>query len=402
MIRTPLFGKDSIPHHTSAFIALLGTLLFWLILLIAGIFIPAGKTKPKLKTVQIVLASPEKTFEKTDSDSNLKKETEAAMPAEQPLMQENQESVQMPAEPEILPPEPVMETQNVAVTPIEIPEPKPAPVAKKTEVQEKQTVKPKKTEPAPVKKTEPKIEQKPKAEPKKVEKKAEPVQPVEEPVLVKSTEELWAELQASKKNKEPVDFSKIFGDSESSADSSFEQTDVPRKVAAKNEIEGAAGKVASKSATTPVQSESTSSKTVENTNHSDSKTSDALSKIQNTNAASKIETASQGKSLDSIKTAGSGKIDIKFSDEKSRKLIEPATASITISPENAREITTSVTVTISFYIQPNGNVTNITFEPASSLPVPVRNEIKSQLVFWRFDAAEYEVQAKFEYTIVKR
>ena len=63
MIRTPLFGKDSIPHHTSAFIALLGTLLFWLILLIAGIFIPAGKTKPKLKTVQIVLASPEKTFE---------------------------------------------------------------------------------------------------------------------------------------------------------------------------------------------------------------------------------------------------------------------------------------------------------------------------------------------------
>ena len=79
MIRTPLFGKDSLPHHTSGVLGLIGTVILWLLLLLAGILIPAGKNKPKLKPVQIVLSPPEKTFQKTPQDSNLKKDSEGAL-----------------------------------------------------------------------------------------------------------------------------------------------------------------------------------------------------------------------------------------------------------------------------------------------------------------------------------
>ena len=54
---TPVFGRDSKPQNTSEFVALTGTVLFWLLLFLFLIFARPFAKKPEYKTVQIVLSS---------------------------------------------------------------------------------------------------------------------------------------------------------------------------------------------------------------------------------------------------------------------------------------------------------------------------------------------------------
>ena len=54
---TPVFGRDSNPQNTSEFVAIAGTVLFWLLVLLFFIFAKPFAKKPEFKTVQIVLSS---------------------------------------------------------------------------------------------------------------------------------------------------------------------------------------------------------------------------------------------------------------------------------------------------------------------------------------------------------
>ncbi len=54
---TPLFGQDSSPQNTSFILGLIGTGIFWFLLLICALLIKPVQKKPKYKEVQIVLSS---------------------------------------------------------------------------------------------------------------------------------------------------------------------------------------------------------------------------------------------------------------------------------------------------------------------------------------------------------
>ena len=58
MIRLPLFGKDSLPQHTSSFLSLIITFVIWMILLVVFAFIKFPEKEEKYKPIQIVFEQP--------------------------------------------------------------------------------------------------------------------------------------------------------------------------------------------------------------------------------------------------------------------------------------------------------------------------------------------------------
>ena len=54
---TPLFGPDSNPQNTSSKLGIIGTAIFWLLVLIFLAVAKPLESKPKYKEVQIVLSS---------------------------------------------------------------------------------------------------------------------------------------------------------------------------------------------------------------------------------------------------------------------------------------------------------------------------------------------------------
>lgn len=415
----PLFGRDSIPHRTSSFLGLIGTFIFWLIFSLCMIFIPVNSGKKNLKPVQIVLSSTpviekEKTFEDSQSSSPRVDENQAAnveVVAETPG-----EQIAEPL-PEFLP-EPVPVQEVVEAIAESVIEEKAAPIVPAV-VEPVSTPTPPKLEERPdpkpnvnpVSKTEPKKE---KVVEKKVEKRvenlqqksvepvkqAEPVKEVVEPVLYKSVEDLMAEqMSTSKKKTQDFDWDSMFGDSDSSAPTTT-SSDTPKKVESQSALTGVAGQTTE--STSNQRTESTSSQNRKTTGSSTSETASGLSKIKNATAY----TSSVGGSFGTVKaktiSSGTGNTSMEMSDGSIRALLVPSEPKINLSDEAAVLIDTDKTVNISFKVLAGGNITEISITPEAILPKLVRDEIRDQLMSWRFEAASSTATATFEYTIKKQ
>lgn len=361
---TPLFGPDSDAQHTSEFFAIAGTILFWLLFLIFSLVIKP-QPKKQYKEVQIVLSST-------------------------PVVQKSEESP-APAEAAAAPSAAASQTEEAPVTPVvETPAPAPSPKsnpAPKPVEKKVETPAPKKTE-TPKPKAQQQKTETPKTTPAPVQK-SEPV----EQVLYQDPMEAFAN-QTKQQPKKEFDWSKLDGDEVETEDAKDNQ----RIVESQSTIEGAAG-IAT---TTPNKNlTSTSSNDNSKTTTSSSATINKLQGIRNTfsgNAPSGIQSETNVKAT----TSGSGKVEMEMSNGRTRALLDPEKPVINIPPELYPLIDSSRTVTISFKVVDSGNVTDVQISPASSLHSSIRQEIIGQLLFWRFEPADYTATASFEYKIIKR
>lgn len=401
----PLFGKDSIPHKTSCFFGITGTLLFWIIFSLCMIFIPVNSGKKQLKPVQIVLSSTpviekEKVFENSQSSSPKIDENPLDDSAvisdilgEQPfeISEVKSEEIQ-PVVPEVV--ETVV--PEVIEVPVKIPEPVPEPKIEPKPVPKSEP----KPEPKKIEKPKPveKNENKPASKPVETVKESAPVQEFVEPQLVKSMEDLMAEqMNAPKKSTKNFDWDSMFGD-----DSDFEKVtdNQPQKVESQSSIAGTAG--AASDQKNVQRTESTSSKNKKSLENATTETTSNLSKIKDATTYS----ISSGGSLGTVKaktiSTGTGNVSVEMSDGSVRALLVPEKPVINLSAEAASLIDTDKTVSISLKVLNSGNISEISISPESILPKLVRDEIRKQLMEWRFEQSSTSAVATFEYTIKKQ
>lgn len=411
----PLFGPDSIPHKISSFFGLIGTFVLWLIFILCGIFIPVSSGKKNLKPVQIVLSSTpviEKKIEDSQSSSPVVDENQAAnvevvaeTPGEQVAMPEPQ-ILQEPIPVQEVIAESVIETKTAPIIP-EVVENTPAPVPPKIEEAPKPNVNPiqkpkEKIVEKPLPKKEPVVEkvvENKSAKPVESVKKTEPV-PEVEPVLYKSVDDLMAEqMNTTKKKTQDFDWDAMFGDSDSTV---TEKTvaSTPKKVDTQNTVAGTAGETSER--TTSQRTESTSSQNRNTTGSSSAETSGRLSKILNATEYS----SSNGGSFGTIKaktiSSGTGSTSMEMSDGSTRTLLVPSKPEINLSDDASSLIDSTKTVTITFEVLSGGNINGISIKPEAILPKLVRDEIRNQLMNWRFEASSNTATATFEFTIEKR
>ena len=396
MIRLPLFGKDSSPHRTSLIIAIIATIVLWVIMLVSCIFINPNNDKEEFEVVRIILDSTP-VEEEPAPQPEVQGEAQANTTSEvQPEVQEqNQQLVSEE------PPSPVIE--EPAPEPVQEPEPTPAPVVEAPKPVEK-TPEKKVTEPKPDPKPEPKKETKP-AE-TKTETKPEPVP--EKPVetvhydLVKSNEQLMEEQLAAKKNKPKPSWEDMFGDDSDSSDNTPTTTTTPQKIV--NTQSTTSGGAANVAETQTQRQTSQVQKNTGNQTTSDS-TSEALKNIGNTQAKQdtgnkpSVDTNTPG----NTPASGTG-IKIQMSDGSKRALREPKSPEIILSKSAQQTVENNTTVTVSFSVQNDGHVlrSSIKFTPASVLSSIIQNEIIDQVSKWVFDPANTSAIASFEYTIKKK
>ena len=365
---TPLFGQDSSPQNTSFILGLIGTGIFWFLLLICALLIKPVQKKPKYKEVQIVLSS---TPKKEKSAENLAPAASSSSVSEstpQTVAEKPAEPVQKPAEtPVQKPAEPVI--KKTVETPIK----KQAEASSKKQAQ------------APAKKPAQNVK--------------EPVK--EEPVYAKTFEQQWAEQMATKKSSssdyDPWDAMEDDFEENTNETSSNQNTIVNNTTPA---FEGTAAQTVAKD---EPETSSSSSSSTEKKQTASSGTIKALSSIKSQtyaggNAANGIEAETNVKTTNS----GSGKVEMVMSNGSSRALLEPSKPVINLSDAASMTIDGSRKVVIQFRVVESGNVprAEISITPASILSELVRNEIKDQVSKWRFEAADYSATAEFEYKIV--
>ena len=364
---TPVFGRDSNPQNTSEFVAIAGTVLFWLIVLLFFIFAKPFAKKPEFKTVQIVLSStPVAKTEKKESAAS-SAAAKKAESTEKKIEKQDLKTVKAEAAASKTKTEnkPKTETPKIADTPKKAPE-KPANKAPSKPAESKKAAAPAKT-PAP----------------------AAPVE------YARSVEDLMAE-QMSTTKKSASDFNwDAFSDSDDGASSSVSQ---PQKVAAASTTGGSAAKV-SQSTDTGVVSQTERDGSVSET--ASSNTTGKLSGVRNAKFIGNAGT-SHSSELTAGVSNGSGKNQFAMTDGSSRGLLEPADPRIDLSEQAASLIDSTINVTIFIEVQPSGNVTSVDFNPSSIVPPLVQSEIRAQLVGkWRFERADYSSMGKFQYTIKK-
>ena len=352
---TPLFGRDSNPQNTSEFVALAGTVLFWLLVFLFLIFARPFAKKPEYKTVQIVLSS-------TPVAKNDKRESAASSAAAQKA-QSTEKKTEANQIKQV--------TENAAASKPKV-EPKPTPKKSADKPAAKAQ-----TKPAETKQTSP-------------AKTPAPAAPVE---YAKSVEDLMAE-QMSTPKKTASDFNwDDFSDSSDDAPSAAQ----PARVEQASTTGGTSGKAAQKdSGATSVQSNNEG--------------------VVDTVGA---ETSNALKGIASVKPGSAGQFSTNVADtdgkgaavtssegfgHSGRYLVnsEP----INISDKNAQTITSDLTFEITFKIQPAGTVSksDIEFESKANIILTdaVCDEIKSIISRWTFSRANNVSVAKFSLTIKRR
>lgn len=363
-----IFNRYDTPQKNCDFLALIGTGIFWFVLLIVLIVAKPIVKKPEYKTVQIVLSSePKKTVEKSTAQSA------PSAPAAKKVTEEQKVS---PA------PKAVEEKPQQSQT---------------AKVEQKVTQTQKKSEAPKTTASQPKAQTKP-AESKPVQKQTvakAPEKPVE---YAKSVEDLMNEQFENKKTQEKkVDWSAMFDDDvlpEDNSDSSVQKIN-------NKDAKSFSGTAAS-AAETPggIKTSTSNAKSGINEKASDS-TMSALGKIANTRFIGKI-----GSSVSSETTVkaynGNGKNYIEMVNSNARALLEPTEPVINISEENAKSIDSTKTVEISFKVFKLGNVGDVKITPESVLTANVREEIINQIKKWRFEQADNDSIAKFKYTIIRK
>ena len=357
---TPLFGQDSSPQNTSFILGLIGTGIFWFLLLICALLIKPVQKKPKYKEVQIVLSS----------TSVKEKVKESSAPAQ--------------AASELLP--------ASSETPV-------APANEESTLPVQKSSAPAKTEPAKTQDSKPSKTQLTKPVEKKV---AAPSPAPTEPTIYKSVEELMAEQMATKKSSSS-DYDP-WAAMEDDFEENTNETSSNQNTIVNNTTPAFEGTAAQTVAKDEPETSSSSSSSTEKKQTASSGTIKALSSIKSQtyaggNAANGIEAETNVKTTNS----GSGKVEMVMSNGSSRALLEPSKPVINLSDAASMTIDGSRKVVIKFRVVESGNVprAEISITPASILSELVRNEIIDQVSKWRFEAADYSATAEFEYKIVK-
>ena len=357
---TPLFGQDSSPQNTSFILGLIGTGIFWFLLLICALLIKPVQKKPKYKEVQIVLSS----------TSVKEKVKESSAPAQ--------------AASELLP--------ASSETPV-------APANEESTLPVQKSSAPAKTEPAKTQDSKPSKTQLTKPVEKKV---AAPSPAPTEPTIYKSVEELMAEQMATKKSSSS-DYDP-WAAMEDDFEENTNETSSNQNTIVNNTTPAFEGTAAQTVAKDEPETSSSSSSSTEKKQTASSGTIKALSSIKSQtyaggNAANGIEAETNVKTTNS----GSGKVEMVMSNGSSRALLEPSKPVINLSDAASMTIDGSRKVVIQFRVVESGNVprAEISLTPASILSELVRNEIKDQVSKWRFEAADDSATAEFEYKIVK-
>lgn len=363
---TPVFGRDSKPQNTSEFVALTGTVLFWLLLFLFLIFARPFAKKPEYKTVQIVLSS-------TPVAKTEKKESAASSAAAQKAQTTEKK----------------IEKQDVKTVKEQAAN-KPVSENKAKAENKKITETPKKSADKPAAKSQPKpVENKKAAAPAKTPAPAAPVE------YAKSVEELMAE-QMNRQKTTAQDFNwDAFADSDDGSSASDNQ---PQKVAAASTTGGSAAKLSQagdSGLVSNVEKDGSVSETAS------SNTTGKLSGVRNAKFIGNAGTSHSSELTAGISN-GSGKNQFAMTDGSSRGLLEPSDPRIDLSEQAAGLIDSTINVTIFIEVQPSGNVSSVDFQPSSIVPPLVQSEIRAQLVGkWRFERADYSSMGKFQYTIKK-
>ena len=357
---TPLFGQDSSPQNTSFILGLIGTGIFWFLLLICALLIKPVQKKPKYKEVQIVLSS-------TSVKEKAKESSAPAQAASEPL----------PASSE---------------TPV-------APANEESTLPVQKSSAPAKTEPAKTQDSKPSKPQLTKPVEKKV---AAPSPAPTEPTIYKSVEELMAEQMATKKSTSS-DYDP-WAAMEDDFKENTNETSNTQNTIVNNTTPAFEGTAAQTVAKDEPETSSSSSSSTEKNQTASSGTIKALSSIKSQtyaggNAANGIEAETNVKTTNS----GSGKVEMVMSNGSSRALLDPSKPVINLSDAASMTIDGSRKVVIQFRVVESGNVprAEILITPESILSELVRNEIKDQVSKWRFEAADDSATAEFEYKIVK-
>ena len=357
---TPLFGQDSSPQNTSFILGLIGTGIFWFLLLICALLIKPVQKKPKYKEVQIVLSS----------TSVKEKVKESSAPAQ--------------AASELLP--------ASSETPV-------APANEESTLPVQKSSAPAKTEPAKTQDSKPSKTQLTKPVEKKV---AAPSPAPTEPTIYKSVEELMAEQMATKKSSSS-DYDP-WAAMEDDFEENTNETSSNQNTIVNNTTPAFEGTAAQTVAKDEPETSSSSSSSTEKKQTASSGTIKALSSIKSQtyaggNAANGIEAETNVKTTNS----GSGKVEMVMSNGSSRGLLDPSKPVINLSDAASMTIDGSRKVVIKFRVVESGNVprAEILITPESILSELVRNEIIDQVSKWRFEAADYSATAEFEYKIVK-
>lgn len=368
---TPLFGQDSSPQNTSFILGLIGTGIFWFLLLICALLIKPVQKKPKYKEVQIVLSSipkKEKSAENpapaasSSSVSESTPQTVAEKPAE-PVQKPAETSVQKPAEP-------------VVKKTVETPVKKQAEASSKKQAQ------------APAKKPAQSVK--------------EPVK--EEPVYAKTFEQQWAEQISTKKSTssdyDPWTAMEDDFEENTNETSNTQNTIVNNTTPA---FEGTAAQTVAKDEPETSSSSSSSSSTEKKQTASSGTIKDLSSIKSQTYAGGNVANGIEAETNVKTTNSGSGKVEMVWSNSSSRALLEPSEPKINLSKAASMTIDGSRKVVIQFRVVESGNVprAEISITPASILSELVRNEIIDQVSKWRFEAADYSATAEFEYKIVK-
>lgn len=367
---TPLFGQDSSPQNTSFILGLIGTGIFWFLLLICALLIKPVQKKPKYKEVQIVLSSTPKKEKSAENPAPASSSSSVSESTPQTVAEKPAEPVKKPAE------TPVQKTaEPVVKKTVETPVKKQAEASSKKQAQ------------APAKKPAQSVK--------------EPVK--EEPVYAKTFEQQWAEQMATKKSTssdyDPWAAMEDDFEENTNETSSNQNTIVNNTTPA---FEGTAAQTVAKDESET--SSSSSSSSTEKKQTASSGTIKALSSIKSQtyaggNAANGIEAETNVKTTNS----GSGKVEMVMSNGSSRALLEPSKPVINLSDAASMTIDGSRKVVIQFRVVESGNVprAEILITPESILSELVRNEIKDQVSKWRFEADDDSATAEFEYKIVK-
>lgn len=366
---TPLFGQDSSPQNTSFILGLIGTGIFWFLLLICALLIKPVQKKPKYKEVQIVLSSTPKKEKSAENPAPAASSSSVSESTPQTVAEKPAEPVQKPAEtPVQKPAEPVI--KKTVETPIK----KQAEASSKKQAQ------------APAKKPAQNVK--------------EPVK--EEPVYAKTFEQQWAEQMATKKSSSS-DYDP-WAAMEDDFEENTNETSSNQNTIVNNTTPAFEGTAAQTVAKDEPETSSSSSSSTEKKQTASSGTIKALSSIKSQtyaggNAANGIEAETNVKTTNS----GSGKVEMVWSNGSSRALLEPSEPKINLSKAASMTIDGSRKVVIQFRVVESGNVprAEISITPASILSELVRNEIIDQVSKWRFEAADYSATAEFEHKIVK-
>ena len=359
---TPLFGEDSSVSHTSEFFAIVGTVLFWLLFLIFS-FVIKVEPKKQYKEVQIVLSSTP-VVEKT---------VESSAPAEQAAA--NSASSEPVVEKVVEPPAPASATKPVEQK-VETPAPK------KVETPKPKTTAPQKTQ---------QTQKQPAPKPTPAPQTSEPEK------YAQSVDDAIAKMNTtpSKTRVSDADFDSMFNDNDSEV-SDYKEKKI---VTTSSSASGTAGQSVE---TEEKKLTSTSVSNTNNTQAASSSTSSALKGIKDTPFHGLSVNGIHSETTARTRNSGSGRVEMEMSNGHSRALIDPKEPVINIPPELYSYIDSTRFVTISFKVLNSGNVTDVRITPESSLHSSIRQEIIGQLLFWRFEPADYAANATFEYKIIKK